>query len=83
MTVCSHDFRNAFIGQLQFALSSLESVDGCCDPLRMTRTVKDFQYGIWLLQTVTQLLFIAVRCVTELMSLSLGELLGFKRLRTP
>lgn len=31
--VHSHVFRNAFIGQLQFALSSLKSVDGCYDPL--------------------------------------------------
>lgn len=36
MNVCSRDFRNAFIGQLQFSLSSLKSVDGCYDPLRMT-----------------------------------------------
>lgn len=36
MNVCSRDFKNAFIGQLQFALSSLKPVDGCYDPLRMT-----------------------------------------------
>lgn len=74
MNVHSHVFRNAFIGQLPFALSSLKSVDGCYDPLRMTRTVKNFQYGIWLLQTVTQLPFIAALYATEFTSLSSCEL---------
>lgn len=63
-------FSHAFIGQSQFAASSLKSVGGSYGPLRRTWTVKSFQRGVWLLQTVTLFAFTAALSVAEFTSWS-------------